>query len=39
MIRKILHTFWMVALVLGCLSCVREELATPVGVFLVARGG
>lgn len=31
MIRKILHTFWMVALVLGCLSCVREELATPVG--------
>ena len=31
MIRKILHTFWMVALVLGCLSCVREELATPAG--------
>lgn len=31
MIQKILHTFWMVALVLGCLSCVREELATPVG--------
>ena len=31
MIRKIFHTFWMVALVLGCLSCVREELATPVG--------
>lgn len=31
MIRKILHTFWIVALVLGCLSCVREELATPVG--------
>ena len=31
MIRKKLHTFWMVALVLGCLSCVREELATPVG--------
>lgn len=31
MVRNILHTFWMVALVLGCLSCVREELATPVG--------
>ena len=31
MIRKILHTFWMVALVLGSISCVREELATPVG--------
>lgn len=31
MIRKLLHIFWMVALVLGCLSCVREELATPVG--------
>ena len=31
MIRNILHTFWMVALVLGCLSCVREELATPAG--------
>ncbi|MED9899323.1 MAG: hypothetical protein UFM30_00710 [Bacteroidales bacterium] len=31
MIRKILHTFCMVALVLVCLSCVREELATPVG--------
>ncbi len=31
MIRKILHTFWMVALVLVCLSCVREELATPAG--------
>ena len=31
MIRKIFHTFWMVALVLGCLSCMREELATPVG--------
>lgn len=31
MIRKILYTFWMIALVLGCLSCVREELATPVG--------
>lgn len=31
MVRNILHTFWMVALVLGCLSCVREELATPAG--------
>lgn len=31
MIRKILHTFWMVALVLGCLSCVREEIAPVTG--------
>lgn len=31
MIRKILHTFWMVALVLGCLSCVREELVPATG--------
>lgn len=31
MIRKILHTFWMVALVLGCLSCVREEIAPATG--------
>lgn len=31
MIRKILHTFWMVALVLGCLSCVREEIAPAAG--------
>lgn len=31
MIRKILHTFWMVALVLGCLSCVREEIAPGTG--------
>lgn len=29
--RKILHTFWMVALVLGCLSCVREELVPATG--------
>ena len=29
--RKILHTFWMVALVLGCLSCVREEIAPATG--------
>ena len=31
MIRKIFHTFWMVALVLGCLSCVREELVPATG--------
>lgn len=31
MIRKILHTFWMVALVLVCLSCVREELVPATG--------
>lgn len=31
MIRKILYTFWMVALVLGCLSCVREEIAPATG--------
>lgn len=31
MIRKILHTFWMVALVLGCLSCMREELVPATG--------
>ena len=31
MVRNILHTFWMVVLVLGCLSCVREELAAPAG--------
>lgn len=31
MIRKIFHTFWMVALVLGCLSCVREEIAPAAG--------
>lgn len=31
MIRKILHTFWMVALVLGCFSCVREEIAPATG--------
>ena len=31
MIRKIFHTFWMVALVLGCLSCVREEIAPATG--------
>lgn len=31
MVRKILHTFWMVALVLGCLSCVREEIAPATG--------
>ena len=31
MIRKILHTFWMVALVLGCISCVREEIAPATG--------
>lgn len=29
--RKILHTFWMVALVLVCLSCVREELVPATG--------
>lgn len=31
MIRKILHTFWMVALVLVCLSCVREEVVPATG--------
>lgn len=31
MIRKIFHTFWMVALVLMCLSCVREEIAPVTG--------
>lgn len=31
MIRKIVHTFWMVALVLVCLSCVREELVPATG--------
>lgn len=31
MIRKIFHTFWMVAFVLGCLSCVREEIAPATG--------
>lgn len=31
MIRKILHTFWMVVLVLVCLSCVREELVPATG--------
>lgn len=31
MIRKILHTFCMVALVLVCLSCVREELVPATG--------
>lgn len=31
MIRKILYTFWMVALVLVCLSCVREEIAPVTG--------
>lgn len=31
MIRKILYTFWMVALVLGCLSCVRVEIAPATG--------
>lgn len=31
MIRKIFHTFWMVALVLVCLSCVREELVPATG--------
>ena len=31
MIRKIFHTFWMVALVLVCLSCVREEIAPVTG--------
>lgn len=31
MIRKIFHTFWMAALVLVCLSCVREEIAPATG--------
>lgn len=31
MIRKIFHTFWMAALVLVCLSCVREELVPATG--------
>lgn len=31
MIRKIFHTFWMAALVLVCLSCVREELVPAAG--------